>query len=159
MEIVGMRVLDDMELCSDKCKLYEVVGPYGKWWGQSLQGVREWRGRGDVQISYYICIDRTVILIKDMSFLSFLGKLFLLEWLLDDDEENKTPPPPANRSYDYGREDDYYDRVHSLENRIDELERQQDRCDILSDRYDELQDRIDDLQDELDMLDDSFDDF
>ena len=29
-EIVGMRVLDDMGLCSDRCKLYEVVGPYGK---------------------------------------------------------------------------------------------------------------------------------
>ena len=28
-EIVGKRVLD-VGLCSDKCKLYEVVGPYGK---------------------------------------------------------------------------------------------------------------------------------
>lgn len=47
---------------------------------------------------------------------------------------------PSGRSYDYGREDDYIDKVHSLESRIDELERQQDRCDILSDRYDEFQD-------------------
>ena len=28
-EIVGMRVLD-VGLCSDRCKLYEVVGPFGK---------------------------------------------------------------------------------------------------------------------------------
>ena len=115
-------------------------------------------GMVDVQISYYICKSRIVIWIKDMSFLSFLGKFLLLEWLLDDDEENKTPPRPSSNQYDYGREDDYFDRVHSLESRIDELERQQDRCDILSDRYDELQDRIDDLQDELDELDE-FDDF
>ena len=93
-----------------------------------------------------------------MSFLSFLGKVLLFEWLLDDDEENKTPSSSYSHSYDSGREDDYFDRVHSLENRIDELERQQDRCDILSDRYDALQDRIDDLQDELDELDE-FDDF
>ena len=92
-----------------------------------------------------------------MSFLSFLGKVFLLDWLLGDDEEEKIAQPPK-LTYEYGREDDYFDKVHSLENRIDELERQQDRCDILSDRYDELQDRIDDLQDELDEMDDCFDD-
>ena len=66
--------------------------------------------------------------------------------------------PPPSRLCDYGREDDYFDKVLSLDNRIDELERLQDRCDILSDRYDELQERIDDLQDELDELDE-FDDF
>lgn len=69
-----------------------------------------------------------------MSFLSFLGKVFLLDWLLGDDEE-KVPQSPK-QTYDYGREDDYFDRVHSLENRIVKLERQQDRCDILSNRYD-----------------------
>lgn len=86
-----------------------------------------------------------------MSFLSFLGKVFLLDWLLGDDEEEKIVrlPKPI---YDYGREDDYFDKVYSLENRIDGLERQQDRCDIISDRYDELKDRIDDLQDELDKM-------
>ncbi len=87
-----------------------------------------------------------------MSFLNFLGKVFLLDWLLGDDEE-KVPQPPK-QTYDYGREDDYFDRVHSSENRIDKLERQQNRCDILSDGYDELQDWIDDLRDELDDLDD-----
>lgn len=89
-----------------------------------------------------------------MSFLSFLGKAFLLDWLLGDNEE-KVPQPPK-QTYDYGLEDDYFDRVHSLENRIDKLERQQNGCDILSDRYDELQGRIDDLRDELDELDDYF---
>lgn len=88
-----------------------------------------------------------------MSFLSFLGKVFLFDCLLGDDEE---VPQSPKQIYDYGREDDYFDRVHSLENRIDKLERQQDRCDMLSDRYDELQDRIDDLHDELDELDDCF---
>ena len=92
-----------------------------------------------------------------MSFLSFLGKVFLLDWLLGDDEEEKVSQQ-SKPTYDYGREEDYLDKVHSLEHRIDELERQQDKCDILSDRYDELQDRIDDLQDELDELDDSFED-
>ena len=88
-----------------------------------------------------------------MSFSSFLSKMFLLDWLLGDHEEEKVTQPPIP-TYDYGLEDDYFDKVRSLENRINELERQQDRCDILSDRYDELQDRIDDLQDELDELDD-----
>ena len=92
-----------------------------------------------------------------MSFLSFLGKVFLLDWLLGDDEEEKVEQR-SKPTYDYGREDDYFDQVHLLENRINELERQQNKCDILSDRYDELQDRIDDLQDELDELDDSFED-
>lgn len=86
-----------------------------------------------------------------MSFLDFLGKLFLLEWLLGDDKGKKVARPPKP-TYDYGREDDYLYKVHSLENRIKELERQRDRLDILSDRYDELEDQIDDLQDELDEL-------
>ena len=55
-----------------------------------------------------------------MSFLSFLGKVFLLDWLLGDDEEEKIAQPPKP-TYDYGREDDYFDKVHSLESRIDEL--------------------------------------
>lgn len=62
-----------------------------------------------------------------MSFLSFLGKVFSLDWLLGDDEEEKVAQPPKP-TYDYGREDDYFDKVHSLESRINELERQQDRC-------------------------------
>ena len=37
--IVGMRVLD-VGLCSDRCKLKEMVYPYGNWWGLGLQGVR-----------------------------------------------------------------------------------------------------------------------
>ena len=91
-----------------------------------------------------------------MSFLSFLGKLFLLDWLLGDDEVEKVAQP-SKPTYDYGREVDYFDKVYSLESRINELERRQDRCDILSDKYDESQDRIDDLQDERDKLDDYFD--
>ena len=93
-----------------------------------------------------------------MSFWSFLGELALLEWLFGSRKQDEMAAPPPSRSYDYGREDDYFDKVHSLESRIDELESQQDRYDILSDRYDELQDRIDDLQDELDEMDDYFDD-
>ena len=92
-----------------------------------------------------------------MSFLNFLGKVFLLDRLLGDEEEEKIAQPPKP-TYDYGREDDSLDKVHSLENRIDELECQQDKCDMHSDRYDELHNRIDELQDELDELDDSFDD-
>ena len=86
-----------------------------------------------------------------MSFLGFLSKVFLLDWLLGDDDDVAQQP---KSTYTYGREDDYFDRINSLENRIDELECQQDRCDILSDKYNELQDRIDELQDELDELDD-----
>ena len=38
--IVGMRVLD-VGLCSDRCKLYEVVGPFGKCEDRVYKGVRE----------------------------------------------------------------------------------------------------------------------
>ena len=93
-----------------------------------------------------------------MSFWSFLGELALLEWLFGSRKQDEMAAPPPQCSYDYGLEDNYFDKVHSLKNRIDELERQQDRCDMISDRYDALQDRIDDLQDELDELDE-FDDF
>ena len=89
-----------------------------------------------------------------MSFWRFLGELALLEWLSGSRKEDEVAAPPPSHSYDDGLEDDYFDKVHSLQNQIDELEHQQDRCDILSDRYDELQDRIDDLQDELDDIDD-----
>ena len=54
MEIVGMRVLD-VGLCSDRCKLYEEVGPYGNWWVQSLQGVRERRG-----VEWDVCGDGVI---------------------------------------------------------------------------------------------------
>ena len=37
-EIVGMRVLDDMGLCSDRCKLKEVVCPYGKCGNEVYKG-------------------------------------------------------------------------------------------------------------------------
>ena len=93
-----------------------------------------------------------------MSFWNFLGELALLEWLFGSGKHDEVKTPPSNHLYDYNREDDCFDRIHSLENRIDELERQQSKCDILSDRYDELQDRIDDLQDELDEMDDYSDD-
>ena len=33
-----MRVLDDMGCCSDRCKLYDVVCPYGKWWDGVYMG-------------------------------------------------------------------------------------------------------------------------
>ncbi len=89
-----------------------------------------------------------------MSFWSYLGELALLEWLFGSSKQDEVKTPPSSRPYDYGREDNYLDKVYSLENRINELKRQQDRCDILSDRYDELQDRIDNLRDELDELDD-----
>ena len=46
MEIVGMRVLDDMGLCSDKCKLKEVVCPFGKCGDRVYKGMRELRGMG-----------------------------------------------------------------------------------------------------------------
>lgn len=84
-----------------------------------------------------------------MSFLSFLGKLFLLDWLLGNDKKGNVVPKPEP-TFDHGREDDYFEKAHALEHRIDELERLQDGCDLYSDRYDDLQDRIDDLQDELD---------
>ena len=45
-----------------------------------------------------------------MSFLSFLGKVFLLDWLLGDDEEEKIAQP-QKPTYGYGREDDYFDKV------------------------------------------------
>ena len=44
-EIVGMRVLDDMGLCSDKCKLYEVVGPFGKCGDRVYRGCEKGMGR------------------------------------------------------------------------------------------------------------------
>ena len=90
-----------------------------------------------------------------MSFWNFLGELALLEWLFGSSKHDEVKTPPSNHLYDYNREDDYFDRIHSLGNRIDELERQQGKCDIL---YDELQDRIDALQDELDEMDDYSDD-
>ena len=45
MEIVGMRVLDDVGLCSDRCKLKEVVGPFGKCGDRVYRGMRERMGR------------------------------------------------------------------------------------------------------------------
>lgn len=93
-----------------------------------------------------------------MSFWRLLGELALFEWLFGSGRPDEVEETPSGRSYDYSRDDDYLDRVHSLENSIDELELQQSECDTLSDRYDELQERIDDLQDELDELDDYFDD-
>lgn len=38
-----------------------------------------------------------------MSFLSFLGQVFLLDWLLGDDEEEKIAKPPKS-TYDYYHE-------------------------------------------------------
>ena len=42
-EIVGMRVLD-VGLCSDKCKLYEVVSPFGKCGDEVYRGARSGMG-------------------------------------------------------------------------------------------------------------------
>ncbi len=84
-----------------------------------------------------------------MSFLSFLGTLFLLDWMLGEDEKG-TVSLQSEATFDHDREDDYFEKGHALEHRIDELERLQDRWDLYSDSYDDLQDRIDDLQDELD---------
>ena len=39
--IVGRWCWKDVGLCSDRCKLKEVVCPFGNWWGESLQGMRE----------------------------------------------------------------------------------------------------------------------
>ena len=93
-----------------------------------------------------------------MSFWNFLGVLAWWEWLSGSDKPNEVKTSSSSRPYDYGREDEYFDKVQALERRIDELEQRQEQCDIYSDRYDELQDQIDDLQDELDELDDYFDD-
>ncbi len=90
--------------------------------------------------------------------LNLLGGLMLLKWLLGHKKQDEVTTPTSGCLYGYGRGDDYFDKVYSLEIRIDELERQQDRCDILSDRYAELQDRIDDLQEKLNELEDYFDD-
>ena len=46
-EIVGMRVLDDMGLCSDWCKLYEVVCPFGKCGDRVYKGCEKGDGRMD----------------------------------------------------------------------------------------------------------------
>ena len=45
VEIVGIGVLDDMGLCSDKCKLYEVVCPYGKCGDRVYRGCENGGGR------------------------------------------------------------------------------------------------------------------
>ena len=46
-EIVGMRVLDGVGLCSDRCKLKEVVCPYGKCGDRVYKGCeKEGRLRG-----------------------------------------------------------------------------------------------------------------
>ena len=92
-----------------------------------------------------------------MSFWNFLGELALIEWLFGHKKQDGVASSTSRQSYDYGREDEYLDKVQALERRINELEQRQERCDIYSDQYDELQDQIDDLQDELDELDDNFD--
>ena len=45
-EIVGIGVLDDMGLCSDKCKLKEVVCLYGKCGDRVYRGCEIRMGMG-----------------------------------------------------------------------------------------------------------------
>ncbi len=51
-----------------------------------------------------------------MSFWSFLGELTLFELLFKSNKQGEVKALPSRRAYDYGREDDYFDKVYSLKN-------------------------------------------
>ena len=48
-----MRVLDDMGLCSDRCKLKEVVGPFGKCGDRVYRGCEK-EGDGGPDFLLYL---------------------------------------------------------------------------------------------------------